>query len=49
MSNGSTNCLDYAFIYPGYSGNPDNVLGPGWGGNLSPELHNNEASVTMSC
>ena len=49
MSNGSTNCLDYAFISPAYSGNPDNVLGPGWGGNLSPELHNNEASVTMSC
>jgi hypothetical protein len=50
MSNGSTSCLDYAYVSPGWFGDY-NVVVAGWGGNLtnSPLLHNNEASVIVSC
>ena len=48
ISNGSTYCTDYAWFRNNYSG-PSDVVDPNWGGNLSSDLHNNEASVQIIC
>jgi hypothetical protein len=43
MANNNGACL-YTYVYPGYVGD-DNGLEPWWGGNLTANLRNNEASI----
>ena len=48
ITNGTYSCTDYAYYSNNYAGPSDYVL-PGWGGDLTSGLHNNEASVAIYC
>jgi hypothetical protein len=48
MANGTSNCTVDTYVYGNFTGNYDH-LSPGWAGNLSGDLHNNEGSIAYYC
>ena len=48
MANGTSNCTVDAYVGGNFTGNYDH-LSPGWAGNLSGGLHNNEGSIAYYC
>jgi hypothetical protein len=48
MANSTTNCTVDTYVYGNLTGNYDH-LSPGWAGNLSADLHNNEGSIAYYC
>lgn len=48
MANGTANCEVVTWYNGDETGNW-NELDPDWGGNLTPALHNNEASIAVLC
>jgi hypothetical protein len=48
ISNGSSQCTDYAWYSNGNTGLANYVY-PSWGGDLTAGLHNNEGSVEVAC
>ena len=48
MANATSNCTVDAYVYGNFTGNYDH-LSPGWAGNLSGDLHNNEGSIAYYC
>lgn len=48
MANGTSNCTVDTYVYGNFTGNYDH-LSPGWAGNLSSDLHNNEGSIAYYC
>jgi hypothetical protein len=48
MADGTSNCTLDTYVYGNFTGNYDH-LSPGWAGNLSSGLHNNEGSIAYYC
>lgn len=48
MANSTSNCTVDTYVYGNFTGNYDH-LSPGWAGNLSGDLHNNEGSIAYYC
>ena len=48
MANGTSNCTVDTYVYGNFTGNYDH-LSPGWAGNLSGDLQNNEGSIAYYC
>lgn len=48
MADSTSNCTVDAYVYGNLTGNYDH-LSPGWAGNLSIGLHNNEGSIAYYC
>lgn len=48
MADGTSNCTVDTYVYGNFTGNYDH-LSPGWAGNLSSGLHNNEGSIAYYC
>jgi hypothetical protein len=48
MADATSNCTLDTYVYGNFTGNYDH-LSPGWAGNLSPGLHNNEGSIAYYC